>query len=125
MRKVDQWFGTTHDSRPPPRVAMRILDAYDYRCAKCGRGLYRRTDWELDHKIALINGGANIESNLWPLCVTPCHSDKTLVDLAEKARVAAVATLFRGVRKSKNPLPGSKGSGYRKKMDGTVIKVDE
>jgi hypothetical protein len=27
-----------------------------------------------------------------------------------------------GLKKSKNPLPGSKGSKWKKKMDGSVVK---
>ncbi|BBB98559.1 MULTISPECIES: HNH endonuclease [Bradyrhizobium] len=43
--------------------------------------------WQLDHIVALINGGENRERNLWPLCTSPCHSRKAKLDLAEKSRV--------------------------------------
>jgi hypothetical protein len=45
--------------------------------------------WQADHKIALINGGKNCESNLFPALVGP-HKAKTKIDMAEKAKVSAI-----------------------------------
>jgi hypothetical protein len=30
-----------------------------------------------------------------------------------------------GLKKSKNPLPGGKGSKWKKKMDGSVVRRDD
>lgn len=76
---VDEWFGATPDTRPPPHVRLRVLKRYRDRCPKCTRSLkYAR--WDCDHIVALGNGGENRESNLQPLCVSPCHSDKSRAD---------------------------------------------
>lgn len=54
------------------RLRLRIFDAANWRCAKCG-GLAR----ELDHKVPVERGGAWWdESNLQPLC-TACHHTKS------------------------------------------------
>lgn len=58
------------------------------RCAACGR-LLHSGHWQVDHKIALINGGEHRESNLEPLCDKPCHALKTGKDVAEKSKVYA------------------------------------
>lgn len=70
----------------------RIWRASPY-CAMCGR----LTDWpygfELDHVVALANGGADIDANCQVLCVSidggvkaGCHIDKTAQDLGRKPR---------------------------------------
>ncbi len=45
-------------------------------CAMCG--LAEAT--ELDHIIALVNGGSDVASNKQGLC-SPCHEKKTALDL--------------------------------------------
>ena len=42
---------------------------------------------ELDHKLALINGGADEPGNYQALC-HECHAAKTRIDLGQKARPA-------------------------------------
>ena len=78
-RSVDEWFGATDDTRPPPHVRLRVLKSFNERCPKCTRDLSRNR-WDCDHIVALANSGQNRESNLQPLCVSPCHSDKTRAD---------------------------------------------
>jgi len=40
-------------------------------------------EFELDHKVALLNGGADVDENCQVLCIGPdgCHHRKTQVDL--------------------------------------------
>jgi 5-methylcytosine-specific restriction protein A len=40
---------------------------------------------ELDHIVALVNGGGNEEENLQGLCA-PCHVDKTALDLGQRVK---------------------------------------
>jgi 5-methylcytosine-specific restriction endonuclease McrA len=44
----------------------------------------RRSLWELDHKIPLIDGGTHDLSNLQTLCV-PCHREKSAREHSERA----------------------------------------
>jgi 5-methylcytosine-specific restriction endonuclease McrA len=44
----------------------------------------RRSLWELDHKLPLIDGGTHDLSNLQTLCV-PCHRKKSAYEHSERA----------------------------------------
>jgi 5-methylcytosine-specific restriction protein A len=46
------------------------------RCEMCTRRLYPGMDWDLDHRIALENGGTNDPDNMQVLCEV-CHAKKT------------------------------------------------
>jgi len=121
-RSLPEWRGATNDTAIPARVKLRVLLKSDGKCAKCGRkvGVAIGNPFDVDHIVALANGGENAERNLQPLCVYPCHAAKSLVDVAEKAKVARVRAKHLGVKKARNPMPGSKASGWRKRMSGTV-----
>lgn len=51
-------------------------------CAACGR-LVAMHEFELDHKVALVNGGTDTDENCQVLCIGPngCHHRKTQADL--------------------------------------------
>ena len=120
-RTVAEWVGKSPDTPAPPRVRLRVLEAFDCRCAcGCGWLILPWDKWHLDHKIALINGGENRESNLQPL-LDIHHKVKTLLDLREKTIVYRKKLKHFGIRKKpKRPMLGSKASGFKKKLDGTV-----
>lgn len=84
-RQVTEWAGQSPNSAIPPRVKLRVFERAGGKCAKCTRRLYPR-EWECDHIIPLIAGGRHAEGNLQPLCTSPCHSQKTRADVAEKSR---------------------------------------
>ena len=75
------------------RIRGRALQTLRHRllsddplCVMCkARGLARRAT-ELDHIVALANGGGNEEENLQGLC-SECHEVKTLADLGHKQRM--------------------------------------
>ena len=55
----------------------------DPHCAGCGR-LVAMHEFELDHKVALVNGGADTDENCQVLCIVEpdaCHHRKTQADL--------------------------------------------
>ena len=122
-RTLPEWFGATIDAPVPARVKLRLLDRQHMKCRHCGRAIVGRLcPPQADHIFAIINGGENRESNLKMLC-RECHADKTAGDLEEKATVARVKSKHRGLGKHKSrPMPGTRASGIRKKMDGTVEK---
>jgi 5-methylcytosine-specific restriction endonuclease McrA len=125
-RATPEWHGKTDETAPPPRVKARIVMAQDGICA-CGCGVKLGAAGEpieFDHEVALINGGENRESNLRALR-RPCHAVKTKADVAEKAKVARVRAQHLGFKAPKRKIPGSKGTGLRKRMDGTVVRVKE
>jgi 5-methylcytosine-specific restriction protein A len=81
-RQTDEWWGKTDDSTPPPSVRRRVMVAAASCCQSCGGRV--RFNGQIDHRIAIINGGENRESNLQFLC-KPCHGIKTGEDVAEKS----------------------------------------
>lgn len=123
-RALDEWFGATDDSAIPPRVKARVIDRAGWCCEWCGRRLSPHNPPEFDHATALVNGGENRETNLRVLC-RDCHGGKTRADVAEKSAVARKRAKHLGFAPRKRLVPGSRGSGFRKKLDGTVIRVDE
>lgn len=122
-RSVDEWVGKTDDQAVPPRVRLRVfeLDGGICQCG-CFRRITPGMPWMTDHVVALINGGRNRETNLRTLLVD-CHKRKTGEDVAEKSAVATVRKKHLGIRKTKGrPMPGSRASGWKRKMDGTVVR---
>jgi 5-methylcytosine-specific restriction endonuclease McrA len=86
-RAVPEWIGKTPDTRPPPRVLARIFEREGGVCHISGRKIQPGERWQADHKIALVNGGENKESNLFPALIEP-HKAKTRADVAEKKTIA-------------------------------------
>lgn len=75
---------------PVERVRGRALQALRSRllrakplCVMCDAQGRVRAATELDHVVALVNGGTNDESNLQGLCAE-CHDIKTRTDLGQR-----------------------------------------
>lgn len=119
-RAVPEWIGKTADSAIPPRVRLRVWDRCEGKCGECGRKIGVGEGWIVEHLTALINGGANRETNLGVTCGW-CKTNKDARDVAEKSKVARVRSRHLGVKQSSRPMPGSKASGWKRKMDGTVV----
>jgi 5-methylcytosine-specific restriction endonuclease McrA len=117
-RSVEEWIGKTDDEPFPPRIKVRIFDRYGGQCACCSRIIVGHLLARFDHRISLINGGQNRESNGQLLC-HECHDAKTKLDVAEKSVIYNKRIKRMGFKRKKL-IPGSKGSGLRKRMDGTV-----
>lgn len=101
-RTVDEWIGATDDQRAPPRVRERIFTR-DSTCHLCKCEIQTGQKWDLDHVKALINGGENRETNLRP-AHRKCHVGKTALDLAEKAKVAAIRKKHIGITRPKQTI---------------------
>lgn len=89
-RAVEEWRGSTPDSMPPPRVRLRIFQAYDGRCYRSGIKIRPGDKWALDHIVAIINGGKNVESNLAPILDAE-HKIKTAEDMDTKSKTYRMA----------------------------------
>lgn len=118
-RSTPEWIGKTHDAAIPPRVRVRVFDRHGGTCHLSGRRIRAGEAWDCDHIIALANGGEHRENNLAPALKAP-HREKTRADVAEKAVVYRKRAKHLGVMPKSRPMPGSKASGLRKRMDGTV-----
>ena len=96
-RRVALWTGSAADTAVPPRVKLRVFDRAGGACEACHRALGPADKWEVDHKLALINGGANGEDNLQCLCEW-CHAAKTGEDIAQKAKSDRIRMRHLGIR---------------------------
>jgi 5-methylcytosine-specific restriction enzyme A len=120
-RSLDEWWGATDDTPAPPRVRARVFLAHGGVCHITGRKIAPGEKWELDHVVALINGGENKESNLAP-ALAWAHKAKTARDVAQKAKDARVRAKHIGAAPvSRNPLPGGKGGRFKRKINGEVV----
>jgi hypothetical protein len=54
-----------------------------WRCGMCDELL--PSNFEIDHKIPLWNGGADESCNMWALCAK-CHSEKTEQETIERLK---------------------------------------
>ena len=99
----------------------RLLE-FDGRCVecKCKTGGANGLDW--DHTIPLEMGGDDTLANLQPLCKS-CHKAKTATDAGHIAKGKRMKQRTMGIkRQSRQPMPGSRASGLKKRLDGTVVK---
>jgi len=80
-------------------------------------------EWDVSHDIPLEAGGKDDESN-WLVAHRKCHRVHTsTVDMPLIAKVKRIHQNHIGAKlKSRNQLPGSKGSQWKKKMDGSVVR---
>lgn len=107
MRRVPEWIGKTPDSKVPLRVRLRIFLDHEGYCWLSKRKIAAGEPWDLDHKVALINGGEHRESNLAP-ALKDKHREKTAADVAEKSVIHRKASKHLGIR----PPSRLKGAGF-------------
>lgn len=99
------WVGKNDLAMPPENVQLRILQRYSACCAGCQRKLMMGERWDLDHVIAIEDGGVNAEGNLQPLCA-PCHGVKTGAENSQRAKVRAKTKAAYGIKAAKQKIPG-------------------
>ena len=120
-RSTKEWIGKTDDTRIPPRVRLRVFEAHDGVCALTGQKIMAGDKWDCDHKVALINGGEHRESNLQP-ALQLAHRKKTADDVKLKAKADRVRKKHLGITEPKSKLPGSKGSKWKRKINGKTVE---
>lgn len=103
----------------------RIFAAADGLCHICGQRIDGTRDlWDAEHVIPIEISGDDSDGNLRP-AHRSCHRKKTATEdaptIAKAKRVHAKHT---GAHKTRNPLPGSKGSGWKQKVGGGWVRRD-
>jgi 5-methylcytosine-specific restriction endonuclease McrA len=96
-------------------------------CVLCKGKIYGgRERWSIVHITPLALGGEDTDNNMGP-AHEACALKKTFGrtgDLAKAAKAKRVKSRHLGIKKSKNPLPGGKGSKWKKKIGGGVEPRD-
>lgn len=81
----------------------------------------RKNAWRADHIRRWAEGGEDTPENLRPICVNCDVTEKAPHDTSEVAKGKRVRdSLYVKNRPKGRPMMGSKASGWRKRMDGTV-----
>jgi 5-methylcytosine-specific restriction endonuclease McrA len=116
---------TTERKKLTPTARLRIWERDKGVCCLCSVKIDGvREKWIIEHLRALELGGADEPENMGP-AHKACADAKTNGPngdhaMAAKAKRNKKAAL--GLSKSKNPLPGSKGSRWKRRMDGSVVR---
>ena len=100
MRSTPEWIGKTDDAAIPRRVRLRVFERHGGYCHLSGRKIRAGEPWDLDHIVALVNGGSHRESNLAP-ALRSKHRKKTASDVAEKSTVARKRAKHLGIRSNR------------------------
>ena len=92
-------------------------------CAACSQKIEAGKAWDIDHILPLALGGTNERENLQILC-KPCHRAKTKkADIPRIAKTKRLKAHHLGARAPSNrPIPGSRRSPWKRKMDGSVVR---
>lgn len=117
-RSTPEWIGKTDDAAIPTRVRLRVFEAQGGKCALTGHKIRPGDVWQIDHKVALINGGSHRESNLQAALAAP-HREKTKADVAAKSKAHRLREKHLGMRPKKSALSHPT---LKRRMDGTVVR---
>ena len=92
-------------------------------CAACTQKIDAGKAWDIDHILPLALGGTNELNNLQILC-SPCHRSKTShSDVPRITKTKRLKARHLGARApSTRPIPGSRRSPWKRKMDGSVVR---
>lgn len=104
------------------RQRLALFLKHEGRCHLCGGKITPGEKWEVSHEIPLELGGADDDENCKPAHFK-CHRVHTAeVDIPAIAKAKRRQARHLGAKPpSRRPLPGSKGSKWKKKLDGTVV----
>lgn len=102
----------------PKRRAEVFRDAGGV-CHLCSRKIAPGEKWEVEHIKPLALGGTNDPENLSAAHVD-CHAGKSRTEIKIVRKADRQMKKAAGITTSRNPLPGSKRSKWKRRMDGTV-----
>lgn len=108
--------------RMSPSRRARIFADHGGVCHLCGDQIDgTRERWEVEHIVPYALTRDDTDANLAPAHVA-CHAAKTAGDVAQIAKAKRVARKHIGAHRSASTLPGSKGSKWKRKLDGTIVE---
>lgn len=89
------------------------------QCHICGGKVGVGEAWDVEHIIPIALGGEDGGDNLAP-AHSKCHRAKSAEDAGKLAKARSVEARHTGTYRPRSVIPGSKASGWKKRMDGTV-----
>jgi 5-methylcytosine-specific restriction enzyme A len=99
---------------------MQILAAHSRTCCICGLSIEWNNPWIVEHITPLSMGGTYDWDNMAPAHAF-CAKKKTAAEAGPRAKADRQRARHLGVKKSSpRPMPGTKASKWRKRLDGTV-----
>ena len=113
--------GTTKRGSMSETRRLRIWEAHRGMCCLCGEKIDGvREKWTIEHLRALGLGGEDVDSNCRP-AHEDCRRIKDKDDVSRISKAKRQKANHIGIKKPKGrPMPGSKASGFKKRLDGTV-----
>jgi 5-methylcytosine-specific restriction protein A len=90
-------------------------------CALCGGKIAAGQGWDLDHITPLELFGDDAPSN-WQVVCRPCHRAKTRADIGRIRKAQRSEARHFGAKVSRNPLPFGRGSKFKKRIDGSIVR---
>lgn len=111
--------------RITPKMRAGIFMKHGGVCHLCSMKVLPGEEWDVSHEIPLEAGGKDDETN-WYVAHRKCHRTHTAtVDAPLIAKVKRIHHRHIGAKApSKNPIPGSRNSPWKRKMDGTIVRRD-
>lgn len=107
------------------KARVELFNAHKGRCHICSQKIAVGEAWDVEHVVPLALGGSDEVSNLSP-AHRACHSPKTKDDVGQIAKAKRQEARHLGAKaESRNPLPGSRRSPFRKKLSGEVVRRDD
>lgn len=101
---------------------LAILEAHGCRCYLTGAMIDPVRDrWEIEHVIPLAGGGTDDDDNCRPVLAS-AHLNKTKADLTRIAKGKRIEQKHKGAQRSARPMPGSRASKWKRKMNGEVVE---
>jgi 5-methylcytosine-specific restriction enzyme A len=108
----------------PAKIKVAAFKRAADRCEECSAPLMAGR-FHYDHIIPDGLGGEPTLENCAVLC-RACHDPKTRErDVPQIAKAKRVERKHVGAHRPKATIPGSKGSGWKRKIDGSVERRDE
>jgi 5-methylcytosine-specific restriction protein A len=118
-------LGTTKRRAMSGARRLRIWESHKGVCGLCDRKITSGDPWIIEHRRALVLGGADTDANCVPVHKA-CADAKThgpAGDLALGAKAKRVKAKHVGAKPpSRTPLPFGRGTRWKKKMDGSVVR---
>lgn len=114
-------LGTTPRRKLSTRDRLKVFEAHGGVCALCGGKIDgSRETWIVEHLRALGLAGEDAPENMAP-AHEHCAAAKTKDDVARIAKAKRVKVRHIGARApSRNPVPGSRNTPFRRRMNGTT-----